>query len=426
MDFRDLIARKRDGGALAPEEWERFVAGVTAGKLPKYQLAAFLMAAYIRGLNDDEVAALTRAMAASGTQLRWGPGPYVDKHSTGGVGDAVTLVAAPWAAACGARVPKLSGRGLSFTGGTIDKLGAIPGIKLTYDAAAFAALVDRVGWAVAEATALAPADKVLYALRDATATVGAVPLIVASIMSKKVAAGAPGLVFDVKCGRGAFAADEKTARDLAGRLVQMATAFDRKAVAVITAMDQPLGYAVGNALEVEGAAAALEGKGAPDLVAVARAVAAEMLAVAGVAVEGRAEDLLTRALETGRAYAKFDEMARAQGADADWRARLPRAAYQYDVRANATGTLTRLDAYGVAKAAAALGAARATVEDALDASAGVVLVKKEGDDVKAGECVMTLHYNDARRLEAAVAYAKEALTVGEEAEPRPLIIDILR
>jgi thymidine phosphorylase len=297
---------------------------------------------------------------------------------------------------------------------------------LTFDAAAFAALVDRVGWAVAEAAALAPADKVLYAMRDATATVGAVPLIVASVLSKKLAAGAPALVFDVKCGRGAFAADETTARDLAGRLVRTATAFGRKAVAVITAMDQPLGYAVGNALEVEGAAAALLGKGAPDLVAVARAVAAEMLAVAGVAGGEQAEVLLTRALETGRAYAKFDEMARAQGAAADWRARLPRAAYRYDVRAETTGTLARLDAYGVAKAAAALGAGRTTMEDELDAAAGVVLAKKEGDAVQAGERVMTLHYNDERRLEVAAASAAGAFTVGDGAAARPLIIDVIR
>ena len=246
--FRDLITRKRDGDVIADGDWQRFVAALVARKIPDYQVSALLMAIYFRGMTPEETAALTVAMAASGEQLVLGEGPYVDKHSTGGVGDTVTLVAVPWAAACGARIAKLSGRGLGHTGGTIDKLEVIPGINLSLGAGELKEQVDRIGCAVAEAQAIAPADKIIYALRDATATVESLPLIVSSILSKKIAGGAPAFVFDVKAGRGAFAKDEEYARELGRSLVAAARASGRRAVAVITAMDQPLGRAVGGAL----------------------------------------------------------------------------------------------------------------------------------------------------------------------------------
>lgn len=424
--FRDLITRKRDGAVVADDDWQRFVAALVTGKIPDYQVAAFLMAIYFRGMTTDETAALTAAMAASGDRLVLGEGPYVDKHSTGGVGDTVTLVAVPWAAACGARIAKLSGRGLGHTGGTIDKLEAIPGIKLSLGAEELKAQADRIGCAVAEAHAVAPADKIIYALRDATGTVESLPLIVSSILSKKIAGGAPAFVFDVKAGRGAFAKDEEYARDLAGKLVDAARASGRRAVAVITAMDQPLGRAVGSALEVADAVATLRGDGPDDLREVSAAVAAEMLVVAGVTGPEEARGRLDAAFENGAAFAKLDEMVQAQGAGAEWWARLPQAARQAALTADADGYVSALDALAVARAAAELGAGRQTKEDADDPAVGVVLHKKEGEAVAAGEALMTLYYNDDGRLNPALDYARVAYELGGKPAPRPLILGVLR
>lgn len=424
--FKNLIVRKRDGEAVAEVDWRRFVGAVVAGELPDYQVSAFLMAIYFRGMTTGETAALTEAMASSGEQLSLGAGPYVDKHSTGGAGDKVTLVAVPWAAACGARVAKLSGRGLGFTGGTVDKLEAIPGFNCSLTAERLKELADTVGCAIAEARAIAPADKIIYALRDATATVEALPLIVSSILSKKIAGGAPAFVFDVKAGRGAFARDERRARDLARALVAAAKAAGRRAVAVLTAMDQPLGRAVGNALEVAEAAATLRGEGPRDVLEVSEAVAAEMLVSAGVAGPEDARTRLARALEAGDAFAKFDEMARAQGAPREWRERLPRAAKSADVFAEDRGYVSLLDAFAVARAANALGAGRATKEDEIDPAAGVVLHKKTGDAVSPGDVLMTLHYDDDRRLAEALRYARAAAEVGDRPAPRPTVLDVLR
>lgn len=423
--FKRLITRKRDGGEIPPDDWRRFVEALLARELPDYQVAALLMAVYFRGMTTEETAALTAAVAASGEQLSLGEGPYVDKHSTGGVGDKVTLVAVPWAAACGARIAKLSGRGLGHTGGTIDKLASIPGINLSLTAEELKALTDDVGWAVAEAQNVAPADKILYALRDATATVEATPLIVASILSKKLAGGAPAFVFDVKAGSGAFARDETRARALAEKLVAAAKAAGRKAVAVITAMDQPLGRAVGNALEVAEAAAALRGEGPADLVDVSRAVAAEMVVLAGAAEAGSVHERLSEALERGGAFAKLDAMARAQGAPAGWLEKLPRAPKTAKVAAEESGYLTSLDAFNVGAAANALGVGRAAVDDAVDPAAGVVLHRKRGDKVQKGEALMTLHYDDGRVAEA-LAYARAAVAVGEEPAPGPAVIGVVR
>jgi len=423
--FKRLITRKRDGDEIAAEDWRRFVDSLVARELPDYQVAALLMAVYFRGMTTEETAALTSAVASSGEQLSLGEGPYVDKHSTGGVGDNVTLVAVPWAAACGARIAKLSGRGLGHTGGTVDKLASIPGINLALTVRELKALADEVGWAVAEARNVAPADKILYALRDATATVESTPLIVASILSKKLAGGAPAFVFDVKAGSGAFAGDVTAARGLAKELVAAAKAAGRKAVAVITAMDQPLGRAVGNALEVAEAAATLRGEGPADLLEVSRAVAAEMVVLAGAAEAEVVPERLAEALEGGAAFAKLDAMARAQGAPEDWLERLPRAANTATVAAEESGYVTSLDAYDVAAAANALGVGRATVDDAVDPAAGIVLHRKRGDEVRKGDALMTLHHDDGRLAEA-LAYARAAVVIGEEPAPGPTVIDVVR
>ncbi len=424
--FKTLILRKRDGDVIGEEDWRRFVGALVAGELPDYQVSAFLMAIYFRGMTTEETATLTQAMASSGEQLSLGAGPYVDKHSTGGVGDKVTLVAVPWAAACGARVAKLSGRGLGFTGGTVDKLEAIPGFSCSLTATRLKELADAVGCAIAEARAIAPADKIIYALRDATATVEALPLVVSSILSKKIAGGAPAFVFDVKAGRGAFARDEKRARDLARALVAAAKAAGRRAPAVLTAMDQPLGRAVGNGLEVAEAAATLRGEGPGDVLEVSAAVAAEMLVSAGVAGPEGARTRLARALEAGDAFAKLDEMARAQGAPREWRQRLPRAAASANVFAEDGGYVSLLDAFAVARAANALGAGRATKEDEIDPAAGVVLHKKTGDAVSPGDVLMTLHYDDDRRLAEALRYARAAAEVGDRPTSRPAVLEVLR
>ena len=424
--FKDINARKRDGGELDDASWRRFVAALTARALPDYQAAALLMAVYLRGMTARETAALTAAMADSGERLAFGPGPYVDKHSTGGVGDAVTLVAAPWAAACGVRVPKLAGRGLGHTGGTIDKLEAIPGLSVALSVESFRAQVEAVGWAVAEARAIAPADKILYALRDATATVGSRPLIVASILSKKFAGGAPAFVFDVKSGAGALLPGAEEARALAAELVAAAAAGGRRAVALISDMNQPLGRAVGNALEVDEAVVTLRGEGPADLLELSRAVAAEMLVLGGVASAEEAGPRLAAALASGAAFAKLDEMARAQGAVRDWAAKLPRAKGHADVLAASAAYVNRLEPTTIARAAAVLGAARSKAGDALDPAAGVVLHKKAGDAVARGEPLASLHYNDDGGVAAARTLATAAFTLGEKPAARPLVKAVIR
>jgi pyrimidine-nucleoside phosphorylase len=425
--FKDLIARKRDGGAVSGEDWRRFVEALVAGELADYQVAALLMAIYFRGMTVDETAALTAAMAASGERLELGAGPYVDKHSTGGVGDNVTLVAVPWAAACGARIAKLSGRGLGYTGGTVDKLEAIPGVGLSLSARQIKEQTDRVGCAVAEARAVAPADRIIYALRGATATVESLPLIVSSILSKKLAGGAPAFVFDVKAGRGAFAPDEERARELGMNLVAAAKVSGRKAVAVITAMDEPLGRAVGNALEVAEAASALRGGGPEDLIEVSREIAAQMLALAGVAGPKEAEHRLEAALESGNAFAKLDEMVRSQGAPVEWWTRLPEAEKSASLLAEREGYVSKLDALAVGRAANVLGAGRRSKDDAVDPAVGIILHKKTGERVTPGEALMTIHYNDDERLGPALVYAGAAAAVADQRpDVKQSVLGILR
>jgi pyrimidine-nucleoside phosphorylase len=357
------------------------------------------------------------------------PGIKVGKHSTGGVGDKVSIVLAPVAAACGVAVPKMSGRGLGHTGGTLDKLEAIPGFRVSMTLDEFRSTLARVGSALIGQTAnIAPADKVLYALRDVTATVDSVPLIAASVMSKKIAEGADAVVLDVKCGRGAFMKTADDARVLARSLVSIGTAAGLRTEAFITAMDQPLGCAVGNALEIAECVRTLAHQGPPDLQALVVRLAGRMLQLGGKAhSDGEAEAAVTEALASGRALARFRAMVEAQGGDPgviDDPSRLARARSIEGIAAPQDGFITALDAELVGRASAALGAGRDTVGGAIDHAVGIVLRRKLAEPVRRGDCVMELHYNDPARLPEAVRLAASSLAVGPApGAVRPLIVD---
>ncbi|MHB8418942.1 MAG: thymidine phosphorylase [Myxococcales bacterium] len=431
MRTYDVIKKKRDGGALSAEEIGAFLGAFTEGEIPDYQAAALLMAVYFRGLDRDELGAWTQAMLESGDVLDLSdiPGVKVDKHSTGGVGDKVSICLAPLAAACGVRVPMISGRGLGHTGGTLDKLSAIPGFRVDLDVARYRELVGSVGAClIGQTDQLAPADRKLYALRDVTATVESIPLIAASIMSKKLAEGIDALVLDVKVGAGAFMKDLGSARELARTLVAIGRSMDKKVVALLTDMEQPLGRAVGNALEVAEAIDVLRGKGPADLVDVTLALGVEMLSLAGLAHGQPARDLLTRALDEGRAFEKLEQIVEAQGGDPasleEGGRGLPRAPRQEPLPAAADGFVTALDAELVGRAAVALGAGRERLEQAIDPAVGVTLSCKVGDAVAAGQPLCTVHAADGARLDEAKQMLARAFAIGEAPPPpRPLVID---
>jgi thymidine phosphorylase len=418
-DILDVIRTKRDGGRLSDEQVRFFVEGYTAGSIADEQAAALCMAILLRDMEPRELASWTQAMIDSGERLDLSSvgRPTVDKHSTGGVGDKVSLPLAPLVAACGAAVPQLSGRGLGHTGGTLDKLEAIPGWQATLPTERMVAQLRDVGVVICAASdTLCPADRKLYALRDVTATVEAIPLIASSIMSKKIAEGTEALVLDVKVGSGAFLPDIDQARRLAETMVTLGTAHGVRTVALITDMDSPLGRACGNGLEVSEAIEVLRGGGPPDLVEVTMALAGEMLALAGLDADPGAP------LTDGRAHAVWDAMIRAQGGDPD--AVLPVAAVQHEVPAPAGGYLRRLDARAVGVAVWRLGAGRSRKEDPVSPTAGAVCLRKPGDEVAADEPVLVLHTDDARRLEGALAALDGAIEVGREPpEPRPLVVD---
>jgi pyrimidine-nucleoside phosphorylase len=425
----DLIVKKRDGGALAAREIEALVEGYVAGEIADYQMAAFLMAVYFRGLDASEVAAFTMAMAQSGETLDLGPlaARAVDKHSSGGVGDKTSLVLVPLVASAGVPVPKLSGRGLGHTGGTLDKLEAIPGFRTGLSQAEFVAQVERVGCAIAgQSPALVPADAKLYELRDVTATVDSMPLIAASIMSKKLAAGAGAILLDVKCGRGAFMKTESAAVVLADAMVQIGRSAARRVAAAITGMDAPLGRAVGNALEVEEAIATLRGEGPPDLEELCLTLGGWMLALGGVAgdaVWGRAE--AERRLRLGDGLAKFAEMVRAQGGDdrvVERPERLPAAPVRAPVPARTEGFVTGIDATAVGLAAMRLGAGRRRKDDAIDPAVGIVIERSVGEQVRAGEALATVHARTEAAADEAVGDVAAAIVMGTSAPvPVPLV-----
>lgn len=383
----DVIRVKRDGGRLSDEQIDWVVDAYTRGEVADEQMASLAMAVLLRGMTPEETARWTRAMVASGEVLDLGSvsRPTVDKHSTGGVGDKITLPLTPLVAACGAAVPQLSGRGLGHTGGTLDKLESIPGWRAQLSLDEIRAQLDDVGAVVCAATeGLAPADRKLYALRDVTGTVESIPLIASSIMSKKIAEGVQSLVLDVKCGSGAFMKDLDQARQLATALVDIGTAGGVRTSALITDMSVPLGRAVGNALEVAEAVEVLRGGGPSDVVELTLALAREMLAHAGLSDVDPAE-----ALADGRAHDVWCRMVKAQGGDPD--AELPRARHVDVVTAPRDGVLTELDAFAVGVAAWRLGAGRARKEDDVDHAAGVLCLAKPGDRVTAGQPLLELH-----------------------------------
>jgi pyrimidine-nucleoside phosphorylase/thymidine phosphorylase len=427
----EVIHRKRDGRPVPPEAIAELVTRYAEGIVPDYQMAAFCMAVFFRGMSGPELQALTMAMLHSGDVLDLSdiPGPKVDKHSTGGVGDKTSLALAPLVAACGVKVPMVSGRGLGHTGGTLDKLESIPGFQIQLPVERFRELTASVGAClVGQTDRIAPADRKLYALRDLTATVESIPLIAGSIMSKKLAEGIDGLVLDVKVGSGAFMKRLPDALELARTLVGIGRGMGKDVVALVTDMDQPLGLAVGNSLEVKEILHLLQGGGPPDLRELTVLLGAEMLLLGGVAATpAGARGRIEQAIADGSGFRKLREIVEAQGGDP--RAllepdRLPRSARVADVVAPSTGVIEAIDAEAVGLAAMALGAGRSRVEDAVDPAAGLELRKKVGDSVEAGEPLAAMHLGE-RPLEppdAVAARLRGAFRIGAgPGAPGPLV-----
>ncbi|MCK2221368.1 thymidine phosphorylase [Actinomadura sp. ATCC 31491] len=421
MDAIEVIRAKRDGGELTTAQIDWVIAAYTRGEVADEQMSALAMAILLNGMNRREIADWTQAMIRSGERMDWSAldRPTADKHSTGGVGDKITLPLAPLVAACGAYVPQLSGRGLGHTGGTLDKLESVPGWRASLSNDEMLGVLRTAGAVVCAAgSGLAPADKKLYALRDVTGTVESIPLIASSIMSKKIAEGTGSLVLDVKVGSGAFMKDVTTARELAETMVALGTDAGVRTVALLTAMDRPLGRAVGNALEVEESVEVLAGGGPADVVELTVRLAGEMLEAAGLpGAKDPAE-----ALRDGSAMDAWRRMISAQGGDPD--AVLPRAAETLTVEAPASGVLSRLDAYAVGLAAWRLGAGRARKEDPVSPGAGVTLHAKPGDLVRAGQPLLTLHADETARFERALEALAGGYAVEDAAGERlPLVID---
>ena len=422
-----LIERKRDGGALTPEEWSALVAAYTAGEVPDYQISALLMAVVFRGLERAELAALTDAMLASGARLAfdgWAV-PRIDKHSTGGVGDKVSLVLAPLVAACGVAVPMMSGRGLGHTGGTLDKLEAIPGFRTGLSLAEAKAQVQKLGCAmIGQTPEIAPADRKLYALRDVTGTVEAIPLISASIMSKKLAEGLTGLVLDVKHGSGAFLPALEQGLELAQTMIALGEDRGCPTVALLTAMDRPLGRACGNGLETEEAIMALRGEGPSDVMEVTYALAVEMLLAAGVEKSSaKARKKLENALASGLAAEKFEQIIEAQGGNpnvVEDPGALPQAGAVEIFEAPETGVVTRVDPRTIGRAVIALGGGRQRVEDAVDPAVGFVITVKPGDKVVAGEPIASVYAKDAAGAQSGCEALARAITIGDRLREKPL------
>ncbi len=425
----DIIRAKRDGEALSREAIQAFVGGVTDGSWPDYQASALLMAIVLKGMTAQETAWLTDAMVRSGDRVDLShiPGIKVGKHSTGGVGDKVSIILAPLAASCGVVVPKMSGRGLGHTGGTLDKLESIPGFRVALSIDEFKAMLAEVGCCLISQTAtIAPADKVLYALRDVTGTIESIPLIASSVMSKKLAEGSNAVVLDVKCGRGAFMKNRANARELARALVSIGTAAGVHTEAFITRMDVPLGRAVGNAVEIAECIEVLKGGGPADLSGLVVTFATRMLRVAEqAATDDDAAAKVRAALSSGAALAKFKEMVARQGGNpavADDPGLLPQAKFTHLVPAPRSGFVVELDALSIGRAAVALGAGRDKKGDQVDLSAGLILRKKPGEAVQAGEPVVELRYNDPARLEAAVALVTQTIMIGDTAPTGQLLV----
>jgi len=424
-----IIEKKRDGQALSDSEIRAFIQGYTNGSIPDYQMAALAMAIFFRGMEDAEIASLTEAMLQSGAQIDTTVLglPTADKHSTGGIGDKVSLVLAPLVAACGVAVPMLAGRGLGITGGTLDKLESIPGYRTDLSAAEFLDVLGKCGCSITgQTTDIAPADRKLYALRDVTGTVPSIPLIAASIMSKKLAEGTANLVLDVKWGRGAFMSSIEHARQLARTMVAIGHRMGRGMSAMITDMNQPLGRTAGNSLEIIETIEALQGRGPDDLMEVTYVLAAEMLRLAGVQDDaGAARQMMEGHLCSGRAFDRFKSMVRLHGGDStylDAPGRFPVAPMQVPVPAVRDGVIARMDADAVGRICLLLGAGRATVEDRVDPRVGVSGIMKIGAPVTKGMPVMILHAADAKRLEKALEMAARAVDIADGPVIAPTLI----
>lgn len=433
MRMYDIIKKKRDGGELSAEEIRFFIEGYTAGEIPDYQAAALCMALYFQGMNLRETTDLTLAVRDSGDRLDFSSiqGVRVDKHSTGGVGDKTSLVVAPLVASLGVKVAKMSGRGLGHTGGTIDKLESIDGFSVTLSDEEFLRIVNTVGIAiVGQSRSMAPADKKLYALRDVTATVDSQPLIASSIMGKKLAADDDCIVLDVKTGSGSFMKTLEDSRSMAKIMVEIGKAAGKKIIAVISDMDRPLGCAVGNSVEVIEAIETLKGCGPEDLTELSVALASQMLVLAGKGDYDTCEKEVIAALKDGRALGTFAAMVKAQGGNEAWirdPSLFPKAPVTGRFVAETTGYIARVDTEGYGRAALLLGAGRNTMADQPDYRAGMLLKKKTGDFVNAGDVIAELYTAEEMRLAAAAETLRAATVIGnEKPERRPLIFDIVR
>ena len=433
MRMYDIIQKKRDGGVLTETEIQWFIENYVQGNIPDYQVAALCMAIYFRGMNLEETTALTFAVRDSGERLDFSDikGLRVDKHSTGGVGDKTSLIVAPIVASFGVKVAKMSGRGLGHTGGTIDKLEAIPGFKTDLPVEEFKAIVNDIGIAIVGQNAeLAPADKLLYALRDVTATVDSLPLIVSSIMGKKLAADDDCIVLDVKTGSGSFMKTAEKSRELAEWMVAIGKAAGKRMRALITDMDRPLGFAIGNSLEVVEAIHTLQGKGPKDLTELCVALAAHILDLAEKGSYEDCEEMARRAISDGTGLNMLATMVKAQGGNSDWilhPEKFPKAKYSHTVTAQEEGYITSVDTEGYGVASLLLGAGRNTKEDVIDFAAGIVLKAKTGDFVKAGDPIAVLYSDKETGFEGATTRLLASTHIGKK-KPRemPLVLDVVQ
>lgn len=432
MDFKSIIRKKRDGLTLTKEELEFFAQSAADGTVPDYQLSALLMAICFNSLNEEETLNLTNAMAHSGdmADLSGIEGIKGDKHSTGGVGDKTTLIVAPIVAECGIKMAKMSGRGLGHTGGTVDKLESIPGFRTALESEEFTAIVNKCGLCVAgQSGKLCPADKKLYSLRDVTETVDNLPLIASSIMSKKLAGGADCIVLDVKCGSGAFMKDIDSAKELAEKMVEIGTGAGRKTAALITDMDRPLGYNIGNSLEVIEAVETLKGNGPEDLTEISLLLAAKLLEISGKGSFEECKIIAKSKIDDGSALKKLAEMVSLQGGESKYILNTDNfvcAKFSRDIVADCDGYISAMNTEGVGSVCVALGAGRQRKEDEIDPSAGIILHKKTGDAVKKGDVLATFYCSDETLFEHAESKYRAALSFSEtEPAINPILMEII-
>ncbi len=429
MRIYDVILKKRNGGELSDTEIAFFIKGFTDGEIPDYQASALLMAIFFEGMNERETATLTMEMAKSGDMVDLSeiPGVKVDKHSTGGVGDKTSLIIAPIAAACGVRVAKMSGRGLGHTGGTVDKMKAIPGMRTSLSQAEFFSIVEKIGCSIIGQTGnIAPADKRLYALRDVTATVDNLSLIASSVMSKKLAAGSDAILLDVKTGSGAFVKNLENAIALAREMVAIGENSGKRMLALVTDMDTPLGCAIGNALEIIEVCDVLKGRGPADLTEISLVLAANMIYLAGRGTPDECRKLAEEALESGAAFDKLCEMTEAQGGDVSYlndTEKFARAECIGEFKAERGGCISRMDSEVFGTASVTLGAGRKKLGDDIDFAAGIILEKKTGERAEAGEIIARVYASSEDKIEAAKDILKEAVEISDEPPAKkPLII----